>query len=63
LNPATIERRFLATMEEESGNALVRNFRDYDAPLRVKVQLALANTWKKVRTRSSCCGNYGMPGC
>ena len=25
--------------------------------------LALANTWKKVRTRSSCCGNHGQPGC
>jgi hypothetical protein len=50
-------------MEEPSENALVRNFRDYDGPLHVKVQLALANTWKKVRTRSSCCGNYGMPGC
>jgi hypothetical protein len=50
-------------MEESSGNALVRNFRDYDGPFHVKARLALENTWKKVRTRSSCCGNYGMPGC
>jgi hypothetical protein len=44
-------------------NAFVANFRDYDAPLPAKIRLALGNTWKKARTRSSCCGNYGEPGC
>jgi hypothetical protein len=32
-------------------------------PPRRKLQLVLRNYWIKVRTRSSCCGNYGEPGC
>ena len=35
----------------------------YAAPFPTKVRLALANSWRKVRTRSDCCGNYGEPGC
>ena len=50
-------------MPRSNENAFVANFREYDAPLPAKVRLALANTWKKARTRSSCCGNYGEPGC
>jgi hypothetical protein len=32
-------------------------------PLGRKLQLFLRNNLIKVRTRSSCCGNYGQPGC
>jgi hypothetical protein len=50
-------------MARSGGNVFFANFSSYDAPLPSKVRLALANTWKKVRTRSSCCGNHGAPGC
>jgi hypothetical protein len=32
-------------------------------PLGRKIKLFLRNNWIKLRTRSSCCGNYGEPGC
>ena len=32
-------------------------------PLGRKIQRIFANNWIKIRTRSSCCGNYGEPGC
>jgi hypothetical protein len=50
-------------MGRASENAFFRNFSTYQAPLPTKIQLASANIWKKVRTRSACCGNYGQPGC
>jgi hypothetical protein len=50
-------------MARSSGNALFANFRDYDAPFPEKLRIAAANTWRKLRTRSGCCGNYGQPGC
>jgi hypothetical protein len=50
-------------MAGSGGNVFFTNFNTYDAPFPAKVRLALANTWKKVRTRSSCCGNHGQPGC
>jgi hypothetical protein len=50
-------------MAPSGGNVFFTNFSTYDAPFSSKVRLALANTWKKVRTRSSCCGNHGQPGC
>ena len=50
-------------MARPSGKSLLTNFSSYDAPLPTKVRLALANTLTKLRTRSSCCGNYGQPGC
>jgi hypothetical protein len=28
-----------------------------------KLVTSLRNNWKKVRTRSTCCGNHGEPGC
>ena len=56
-------RRIASTMARSSGNAFFANFSDYDAPFPAKVRLALANSWRKVRTRSDCCGNYGEPGC
>jgi hypothetical protein len=50
-------------MARSDGNVFFTNFSTYDAPFPSKVRLALANTLKKVRTRSSCCGNHGQPGC
>lgn len=32
-------------------------------PLRRKLRHVVRNYWIRVRTRSSCCGNYGEPGC
>jgi hypothetical protein len=46
-----------------SENAFFANFSASDAPFPTKVRLALANSWRKVRTRSDCCGSYGEPGC
>jgi hypothetical protein len=51
------------TMARSAGNPFFTNFARYDAPFPAKVRLALANSWRKVRTRSRCCGNYGEPGC
>ena len=31
--------------------------------LRQKLRLIVRNNWIKIRTRSSCCGNHGQPGC
>jgi len=39
------------------------NFSSYDASFQTKARLALANSWKKLRTGSGCCGQYGQPGC
>jgi hypothetical protein len=50
-------------MARSSENPFVANFYTYDAPWTTKVRLALANSLRKVRTRSRCCGNYGQPGC
>jgi len=50
-------------MARSSGNAFFANFSTYHASFPMKVRLALANSWRKVRTRSDCCGNYGQPGC
>jgi hypothetical protein len=50
-------------MARSNGNAFFTNFATYDAPFATKVRLALANNLRKIRTRSSCCGNYGEPGC
>ena len=51
------------TMARSSGKAFFANFSTYDGPVPAKVRLALANSWRKVRTRSDCCGNHGEPGC
>ncbi|GAB4534348.1 MAG: hypothetical protein Kow0063_17330 [Anaerolineae bacterium] len=32
-------------------------------PIMRKLRLILRNNWIKIRTASSCCGNYGEPGC
>jgi hypothetical protein len=50
-------------MAQSNGNPFFANFHSYDASFPTKIRVALANTLKKARTRSSCCGNYGEPGC
>jgi hypothetical protein len=50
-------------MEQPSFRRSLANFRDHDAPLAAKVRMVLANNLTKLRTRSSCCGNHGQPGC
>ena len=32
-------------------------------PLTRKLWLVARNNWIKIRTGSSCCGNFGEPGC
>jgi hypothetical protein len=32
-------------------------------PMGRKIKLVLRNSLTKLNTRSSCCGNYGEPGC
>ena len=39
------------------------NMRRRDIPWRVKLRMAASNNWRKLRTRSNCCGNLGQPGC
>ncbi len=41
----------------------ISNWRTYDASTMHKLRLYARNNWIKVRTRSSCCGNHGEPGC
>ena len=53
----------MVDVDEPSARTSWQNFRDYDAPFATKVRMAIANNLKKVRTRSSCCGNHGQPGC
>ena len=50
-------------MARPSLRTTLENFREYDAPFLTKVRMAAANTAKKVRTGSDCCGNHGQPGC
>jgi hypothetical protein len=49
-------------MARWSGKAFFANFSTYAAPFPTKGRLALANRWRKARTRSDCCGNFGQPG-
>lgn len=34
-----------------------------DDPAITKVAKSIRNNWTKVKTRSTCCGNHGEPGC
>jgi hypothetical protein len=43
--------------------SVLTNWREYEAPLRVKLRLAARNNWTKLRRRANCCGNDGEPGC
>ena len=55
--------RYPAGVTRPSLRAFAANFRSYDAPLATKLRLSAANTLKKVKTHSDCCGNHGQPGC
>lgn len=48
---------------EPTFDAVVRNWRETDAPFLIKCWMVLKNTLKKLFTLKSCCGNYGEPGC
>jgi hypothetical protein len=48
--------------ENRCGSQSIQNLRQ-PMPLGRKIKLILRNNWIKLRTRSSCCGNYGEPGC
>ena len=50
-------------MGRQGFRAGIGNWRDSDLPLGKKVAAVLRNNWIKLRTRSSCCGNHGEPGC
>ncbi len=39
------------------------NWRQSELPLLARVGATLRNNWTKLRTRQSCCGHYGQPGC
>jgi hypothetical protein len=43
--------------------AIISNWREYDAPVHVKLRLALRNYALRFVRRSTCCGNHGEPGC
>ena len=43
--------------------AVIANWQSYDAPRTTKLRMAVRNYWTRIRTRSSCCGNDGQPGC
>jgi hypothetical protein len=55
-------RRVVITMARSSGKAFT-NFSAYEEPFPTGARMVLANSWKKLGTRSGCCGNYGEPGC
>ena len=44
------------------GNSM-RNWRESELPFLRKLRMSVRNNWTKLRTRRSCCGNYGEPGC
>lgn len=50
-------------MTRPSGRDLLRNFKDYDAPVEQKVSKAVANNLRKLVTLKDCCGRPGEPGC
>ena len=49
--------------DKPSFRVSLNNFRTYDAPLATKLRMVVANNLIKLRTRSSCCGHHGEPGC
>jgi hypothetical protein len=46
-----------------SARAFFANWHTYDAPFAAKLRMAFRNNATKIRTRSSCCGHPGEPGC
>lgn len=51
--------------DEKRRGTVNESLQNWQQPLPpgLKARLALRNTWRKIRTRSDCCGNYGEPGC
>ncbi len=43
--------------------AFTKNWRSSDLPFAEKLRLATSNQMIKLRKGTSCCGNYGEPGC
>ncbi len=39
------------------------NWRESTLPFLNKLGLTARNNFTKLRTRRSCCGNFGQPGC
>lgn len=50
-------------MPRPSPRAFLRNWQSHDAPFLAKCEMLARNSWTKLRTASSCCGNHGQPGC
>ena len=46
-----------------SMGAFFTNWRESKLPFHRKLALTFRNNWIKLRTRSSCCGHLGEPGC
>jgi hypothetical protein len=49
--------------EKPSPASFLRNWRESDRPLWIKLGLLVRNNAKKTLTLSDCCGHYGEPGC
>lgn len=49
--------------DDQSLSASLRNWRDSDASFADKLRMSVRNNFTKLRTRKTCCGNYGEPGC
>jgi hypothetical protein len=43
--------------------AMFSNWSTYDAPFFTKLRMVASNNYTKIRTRQSCCGHHGQPGC
>lgn len=49
--------------ERPSLRDMIANLRSADMPWHRALAAAASNNWRKLRTRSDCCGNLGAPGC
>lgn len=50
-------------MSRPSFRDSMRNFWTSNLPFAERIRLAIRNNALKARTRQSCCGNHGEPGC
>jgi hypothetical protein len=46
-----------------SSAEFITNWREYDAPARTKLRLAIRNRFWMVSHFKGCCGHPGEPGC
>ena len=51
------------TRQRPSLRAVFTNWRESELPFHRKVGAVVRNNWRKLRTRRSCCGHPGEPGC